>query len=113
MEILSNKDNSIYFQYIKQNIILSSVALYSIIGIFIKLIFSIDILLPCLWKKTFDTACIGCGLTTAFGELIQFNFMNAYHENPLIYIIVPFGLYLIYTDFKKFKNKQTQNTTHE
>lgn len=73
----------------------------------------IDICIPCIWKAIFNVNCLGCGLTSAFIYLLKLNFIDAYKSNPLIYIIIPFGIYYIkqdYQEFKNIKNRTTKNS---
>lgn len=78
-----------------ENKFISIAIIYFIFSVLMKILFKIDILIPCLWKTVFNIKCFGCGLTSAFIELIQFNFLNAYDANMLIFIVVPGILYFI------------------
>ncbi len=85
---------------------MSSVALYFIIAVALKFAFILNILPPCLWKTLFHTECPGCGLTGAFMAIISFDMPSAYEANPLIFIVLPLGLFFIGKDFMKFKREQ-------
>ena len=87
------------------NKILSIVTLYFIVSILLKIIFSINILIPCLWKTIFHIECPGCGLTRAFIDILYCNFIDAFNHNPLIFIVLPAGLFYLCIDFMKFKKK--------
>ncbi len=114
MEILLNivKHINLIKNYIASKKLMAIVAMYFVISIMLKIIFSIDILIPCIWKTLFHFNCPGCGLTTAFIKIMSLNIKDAYNANPLIFIILPLGLFLIYKDFLKFKknNIQTLNS---
>lgn len=90
-------------KYIAANKLMSSVIAYFMLTIVLKIGFSIDILTPCFWKTLFNVECLGCGSTTAFIKIITLDFSGAYDANPLIFIILPLGIYYIYKDFIKFK----------
>ena len=107
MEIQLNTDNwvRLIYKYILENNIVSGFVLYFAFSIGVKLFLSIDILIPCLWKTLFHFHCPGCGLTTAFIEILKLNFVNAFNANPLIFIVLPIGFYCLIKDFNKFLNK--------
>jgi len=103
----------IIFKYLVSNKIMSVVALYFVISLFLKMAFEINILIPCLWKTIFNIECPGCGLTTAFIDILQCNITGAFKANPLIFIVLPLGIFYIYKDFKKFSiHIKNTETTH-
>lgn len=79
--------------------------IYFILSVILKIGFSIDILIPCLWKTLFHFNCPGCGLTTSFIKILSLDLYGAYQTNPLVFIILPIGAIYIYRDFVKFKRK--------
>jgi hypothetical protein len=111
MEIQLNTDNwfQIIYKYLLENIILSGIVIYFIISIGIKMFFSIDVCLPCLWNTLFHFHCPGCGLTTAFIEILKLNFSDAFHINPLIFIVLPILFYCFIQDFNRFLSKNIIN----
>lgn len=94
------------FSYLLENRVYSAFALYSIVGIILHQLFEIDILIPCLFTTLFGFNCPGCGITHAFIELLSFNFSEAWHYNPLIYILIPAGAFYVLKDFKSFYDKK-------
>ena len=98
------------FKYLLSNKIMSLVALYFVISLVLKMAFEINILIPCLWKTVFNIECPGCGLTTAFINLLQCDIAGAFHANPLIFIILPIGIIYIYKDFKKFSSSLNKSS---
>lgn len=94
-------------KYIAANILMSSIVIYFIVSIGLKIGFSIDILIPCFWKTLFHHECPGCGLTTAFMNILTLDISGAYDANPLIFIVLPLGIFYIYKDFMKMKLKCT------
>lgn len=77
-------------------------ALYFAIGAVLKLTAGINILIPCLYRVLFNHRCPGCGLTTAFLELIQLHFHQAFTTNPMIFILVPAGIFYVGKDYLNF-----------
>jgi hypothetical protein len=96
-------------KYIIANKFMSIIAAYFAISIVLKLVFAIDILIPCLWKTLFDFECPGCGLTTAFIKLITLDISGAYDANVLVFLVLPLGLFYLYSDFSKYKRKQNSH----
>jgi len=69
------------------------------------MITEIDICIPCIWKIMFGIDCIGCGLTSSFIYILQLNFLDAYLINPLIFILIPFGIIYLKLDYDNFLKK--------
>ncbi len=67
----------------------------------VDIFFSIDIMIPCLWKTIFSIDCPACGLTRSTIKLIKFDFSGAFQQNPLVYIVIPAILFYLYKDFKR------------
>jgi len=87
---------------------MSIIVCYFIISDLLESVFDINICIPCLWKTFFGFRCPGCGLTTAFIKLTEFKISEAFEANPLIFILLPFGLLFILSDYNKFRKKSTQ-----
>lgn len=96
----------IIVSYLLENWAYSAFALYSLIGIILHQLFEIDILIPCLFTTLFNIHCPGCGITHAFIELLSFNFTDAWHYNPLIFLVFPAGVFYVIKDFKSFYDKK-------
>ena len=47
-----------------------------------------DYMLPCLWKKTFNIDCLGCGMQRSVALIIQGDFKAAFIMYPAIYTII-------------------------
>ena len=99
------KTIALVYNYLLDNKIMSAVVLYFILSSIFKLITTIDICIPCLWKTIFGFNCPSCGLTHSFINIIQLNFKGAFESNCLIFILIPFGFYYVLNDFFKFKAK--------
>ena len=100
-----NRHLLIIKKYVGSNKLLSFVAAYFFVSVFLKSVVNIDVCIPCLWKTVFGFTCPGCGTTTAFVELTRFNFSGAYHTNALIFIIIPLICVSIFIDFNKFRKR--------
>lgn len=92
-------------RYIAYNKIIVIPCAYLIISSSLKALTAIDICIPCIWQSIFGIHCPGCGLTTAFISMIEFDFKKALEINWLIFIIIPFGIYYITQDYVKFQRK--------
>ncbi len=92
-------------KYIKSNYIMFSVGIYFLFSTLLNVLTGINICIPCIWKTVFNISCPGCGLTTAFMDLLKLDIRHAFKMNWLIFVILPFGLYYLIKDFKRFKKK--------
>jgi Protein of unknown function (DUF2752) len=99
------KKSILVFKYLLDNLFISLACLYFMVSIILKSLTKIDICMPCLWRKLFNIRCFGCGLTTAFINLLKMDFEGAIRSNWLIYIVIPAGFYFISYDFIKYKTK--------
>ena len=97
MEIISG--------YVRSNKLVSLVALYFGISIVLQMAFSVNIMIPCLWKTIFNIKCPGCGLTTALISLIRFDIAGAYSANPLIFVVLPSVIFYIIKDFRRYASE--------
>lgn len=91
--------------YAKENIIVMIIIVYYLFGVPILIFFDTDILFPCLISLLTGHRCPGCGITTAFIDLLKLDFIEAFNSNPLIYIVLPVLIYYFVSDFIKFKKK--------
>lgn len=96
--------------YLIENRIAAIISVYIIISVIIKSYWHYDICIPCLYKTIFGIECLGCGITSACVELTHQNFVGAYEENPLVFIIVPTLVIYIISDYKKFRRQQILTT---
>ena len=46
--------------------------------------------IPCVFRKVTGLKCPGCGLTAMCMYIIQFRFADAFHANPLMFVLSPF-----------------------
>jgi hypothetical protein len=63
-----------------------------------------DYMLPCMWKKTFNIDCMGCGMQRSIALIFKGDFVSAFYMYPAIYsLIIMFLLLLLHLKFQ-FKN---------
>lgn len=77
------------------------VGFYMGVSVVLKAFAGVDICLPCLWKSLLGVHCPACGLTTASVALLKGNLAMAYQSNPLIFIVLPVGMYCIGKNIRK------------
>lgn len=94
----------VILDYLSNNKILCIVGIYFLCSVILKILFNLDYTIPCLWKTFFGFECPGCGMTTAFSELLKLNLVASFKVNPLLFIVAPAGLIYLMTDFQKFKS---------
>jgi hypothetical protein len=93
----------------RENKVFVVITAYFFFSIILNVTSGIDICIPCLWKSVFGFHCPGCGITTAFINLMNLDFSKAIQSNWLILIIIPFGTYFIIQDFIQFIKKQNKH----
>ena len=68
--------------------------------------------IPCIFRLITGYKCPGCGITTYLFDIINFKFKDAFLDNPLVFILIPFALvyyvisiynYIKYDDRYRFK----------
>ena len=64
----------------------------------------------CLIKRTIGIPCMGCGMSRAFAYLLQFNFTEAFHFHPLVFL-VPFIVLVFLLQETKFFGMFYQSKT--
>ncbi len=92
-------------KYVQSHKLMTLVGIYFLVSILIKIYFAIDIQIPCLWKTIFHVECLGCGLTRSFTQILHFDIVGAFRTNPLIFIVMPAGIFYIISDIVKFKRR--------
>lgn len=65
--------------------------------------------LPCFFYEITGYKCPGCGSQRAFHEILHLNFFEAFKQNALFVIMIPYILILIYTNFKREKYQRIRN----
>ena len=92
-------------QYILYHKYIFIVGAYFMVSSILMAITDVDICIPCLWKKLFSFHCPGCGITTAFVNPMKFQIIDAFNSNPLIFILIPAGVYYLKSDYEWFKQR--------
>lgn len=60
-----------------------------------------DYMLPCLWKKTFNVECMGCGMQRSIALILKGDFISAFFMYPAIYtLIAMFSFLLLHLKFQ-------------
>lgn len=49
--------------------------------------------LPCIYNTITGYYCPGCGVTRMFLALLQFDFLQAFKSNSLIFLLLPYGVF--------------------
>ncbi len=63
-----------------------------------------EYMLPCMWKKTFNVDCMGCGMQRSIALVFEGEFVAAFYMYPAIYtLIAMFTFLFIHLKFH-FKN---------
>ncbi len=66
---------------------------YIIIVIFVTLmailVLTERIAIPCIFNKVTGLYCPGCGITRAIKALLKGNFSESFHNNVLLYTVIP------------------------
>jgi len=86
-----------------RNKLLCLVVFYELFAITLHSIILLDFRIPCLFTLLFDKKCFGCGLSEAFEQLLNLNFLKASEVNPLIYPFIFGAVYLLYKEYVEFK----------
>lgn len=61
----------------------------------------------CMSKLVFNITCPGCGMSRAIQHALHFDFINAYHFNKLVVVVLPLLIFVyikeIYTTYLEIK----------
>ena len=63
-----------------------------------------DYMLPCMWKKTFNVDCMGCGMQRSLALILDGDFITAFYMYPAIYTLIALGVFAILHIRFQFKN---------
>ena len=102
---------NLIIRYLKANKLTSIFWGYIFVSIVLKAVSSIDITISCPIHSFFHINCLGCGITTATIAMLRFDFVGAWHANPLAFIIVPILLFFFVSHWLQFV-KQDRNENH-
>jgi len=63
--------------------------------------------IPCIFHEITGFKCPGCGVTRLLFALLNFNFVEAFKINPLVFIYLPFIItYYFYVNYLYVYNKK-------
>lgn len=63
--------------------------------------------IPCIFHEITGLDCPGCGITRCLFHLINFNFLDAFKVNPLVFIYIPFIIaYYLYQSYLYIYDKK-------
>jgi hypothetical protein len=89
-------------RYLRSRWLYAIIAGYFASVILLGVFFGIDIGIPCLWKTYLGFRCPGCGLTRATGHLLHMDPVAAFRANPLVYLVLPAGIFYMVRDYRRF-----------
>ena len=52
--------------------------------------------LPCIYHEILHLNCPGCGISRMFFSMMELDFYQAFRYNPLMFILFPFGLFILF-----------------
>ena len=68
-----------------------------------------DITIPCIFRELTGYQCPGCGLTHLFFDLLTLNFKDAFNDNQLMFILLPFFIiFVIYRTYLYIYDKKDE-----
>jgi len=63
--------------------------------------------IPCIFREITGLKCPGCGITHMIFDMLNFRFVEAFYENPLVFIYFPFIVaYYFYMTYLYIYNKK-------
>ncbi len=63
-----------------------------------------DYMMPCMWKKTFNVECMGCGIQRSVALILKGEFVDAFYMYPAIYTLIAMFIFLALHIKFQFKN---------
>lgn len=68
--------------------------------------------IPCIFREITGLKCPGCGITHMIFDMLNFRFVEAFYENPLVFIYFPFIVaYYFYMTYLYIYNKRDKVLT--
>jgi len=99
------------FSYLKTYWITASLLGYMVVSTTMLSMTSIDLTIPCVIRYCTGEKCYGCGLTTASMHLLRLDLQSAFEANPLIFILLPWLIFLIVRHWITFKKSNPAKVT--
>ena len=63
-----------------------------------------EYMLPCMWKKTFNVECMGCGMQRSIALILKGDFVAAFYMYPAINTLIAMFTFLLFHIKYHFKN---------
>ena len=54
-----------------------------------------EYMLPCMWKRTFNVDCMGCGMQRSIALILEGEFVAALYMYPAIYTLIAMFTFLL------------------
>ena len=70
--------------------------------IYVILFVKFGIVIPCFFHEITHLYCPGCGITRMIVSLLRIDFYQAFRFNPLLFIFLPFTIFLVVDAFIKW-----------
>lgn len=97
----------------KEKSILLGVVIYQLISGIVAAYFSVDIMIPCLFKALFHFECWGCGFSRAAIDVVLLRWNSAYAQYPPVFIIMGLmGFVLFKTQLQEAFRKKMAHRFH-
>ena len=104
MEFRFARMGSFSTRFLSEKWLLTAIVGYQLFSGLILALFSVDFMIPCLFKTVFHIECWGCGLSRAAIDVVLLNWGEAYHRNPIIFLVLAMALFSIKKSVKKRLN---------
>ena len=91
-------------RFLSEKLLLTTIVGYQLFSGLILAFFSIDFMIPCLFKTVLHVECWGCGLSRAAIDVVLLNWGEAYHRNPIIFLVLAMAIFSIKKSVKKRLN---------
>ena len=91
-------------RFLSEKWLLTTFVGYQLLSGLILAFFSIDFMIPCLFKTVLHVECWGCGLSRAAIDVVLLNWGEAYRRNPIIFLVLAMAIFSIKKSVKKRLN---------
>jgi len=91
-------------RFLSEKLLLTTIVGYQLFSGLILAFFSIDFMIPCLFKTVLHVECWGCGLSRAAIDVVLLNWGEAYRRNPIIFLVLAIAIFSVKKSVKKRLN---------
>lgn len=91
-------------RFLSEKLLLTAIVGYQLFSGLILAFFSIDFMIPCLFKTVLHVECWGCGLSRAAIDVVLLNWGEAYRRNPIIFLVLAIAIFSVKKSVKKRLN---------